>query len=427
MVFSLARYWLSLNYWNNASLASIKKMQLKKFRNIFEYAKQNSKFYREYYSDHGVLDLKVESFDDINKVPIINKAILQQYSTRSIMTCDMDNGINVHSTSGSTGEPIEIAFSKFEDYTAHIRVFWALKKAGYRITDKIVMITRYNEKYKFEIENDISIIGTIQRKLKLFQREIISIYEAVDEIIAKLMKTKARILWSTPSIMQIVVNRLKEKEIKFNFPIIFFTSENITWMQKELFTDYLGKNLNDLYGSMESPSLGIDFGLMGRFVILPNSNLFQFGNIRINKNSEKIGNVIITNLLNTTMPIIRYALNDLAEIDEQPNFGVKYINKIVGRQDDILKLNNGKELAHHHAHEMFMDFHECQMFKFVQKTDKTILLQLKIANDQDRSHVQKLAHERWIKRFGEVPLLIEFVDDFKIDPQTGKFKNIEIE
>jgi phenylacetate-CoA ligase len=227
--------------------------------------------------------------------------------------------------------------------------------------------------------------------------------------------------------MQIVVNRLKEKEIKFNFPIIFFTSENITWMQKELFTDYLGKNLNDLYGSMDSPSLGIDFGLMGRFVILPNSNLFQFGNIRINKNSEKIGNVIITNLLNTTMPIIRYALNDLAEIDEQPNFGVKYINKIVGRQDDILKLNNGKELAHHHAHEMFMDFHECQMFKFVQKTDKTILLQLKIANDQDRSHVQKLAHERWIKRFGEVPLLIEFVDDFKIDPQTGKFKNIEIE
>ena len=94
---------------------------------------------------------------------------------------------------------------------------------------------------------------------------------------------------------------------------------------------------------------------------------------------------------------------------------------------DIFKLSNGKYLAHHHAHEMFMDFHECEMFKFIQKPDKSVRLQLKIAHTQDQSYVEQLAFQRWRNRFGEVPLIIEFVDDFKINPITGKFKNMEIE
>lgn len=127
------------------------------------------------------------------------------------------------------------------------------------------------------------------------------------------------------------------------------------------------------------------------------------------------------------MPIIRYDLNDLAEIDEQPGFGFTYIKKVIGRQDDILHLSHGRYLAHHHVHEMFIDFHECEMFKFIQKPDKTVLLQLKIACSQDKSHVEKLAHSRWKKRFAEIPLLVEFVDGFPVNPRTGKFKNIEIE
>lgn len=427
MVVALMKYYLSLHYWNSASVDSIKKMQLKKFRNIFDYAKEKSFFYRQYYGDHGVLGLKIESLDDIRKVPIINKSTLKKYSTRDIMTCNTDDLINIHSTSGSTGEPFKIAFKKYEDYSAHVRVFWALRKAGYRINDKIVMITRYDAEDTFEVEKDVSAISVLQKKLNLFQREIISIYEPVDKIISKLMKTKARILWSTPSIMQIVCNRLKEKEITFDFPIVFFTSEVISPNQKELFNLYLGKYIVNLYGSMESPSLGFDFGLSDRFVVFPNSNYFEFEHVKDNDSSKVIGKVVITNLVNKTMPIIRYDLDDLAEINENPEFGYKYIKKIFGRHDDIIKLRNGKYLAHHHAYEMFKDFHECEMYKFIQKPDKTVLLQLKIARDQDQAHVEKLAYARWRKHFEETPLIVEFVNEFKINQQTGKFKNIEIE
>jgi phenylacetate-CoA ligase len=428
MVLALGKYLFSLHYWNSASLDSLKSMQLKKFRKVFEHARKHSKFYKEYYGDHGVLDLEIASYDDIKKVPIINKSILKKYSAREIMTRAIDVKINIHSTSGSSGEPFQIAFNKFEDYTAHVRVFYALRKAGYKLTDDIVLVTRYESLDHFAIEKDLSFIGTIQKKLKLFQREIISIYEPVDDIIAKLLKTKARILWSTPSIMQIVANRLKEIKIKLDFPIIFFTSEVISARQKGLFVSYLGKKIVDVYGSMESPCLGFDIGLKEKFAIFPNSNLFEFIDADTNDAIEHgISKIVITNLLNKTMPFVRFDLNDLTELDNAPEWGCKYIKRIIGRQDDILKLKNGKELAHHHAYEMFKDFHECEMYKFIQKQDKTVLLQLKISRDQDKSHVEKLAYARWRSRFHEVPLLVEFVNSFKINPQTGKFKNIEIE
>ncbi len=427
MVARLIAYYFSLRFWERAPLDSIRNMQLKKFRSVFEHARMHSRFYREYYGDHGVADLKIERMDDIRRVPLVNKAILRERAIEDIMTCSLKDRIHIHSTSGSSGEPFRIAFSRYEDYTSHVRVFWVLRKAGFRMTDQIVMITRYNAADTFEIERDLSAIGLLQSKLSLFRRQIISIYEPVDEIIDKLIGSSSRILWSTPSLLQIVANRLRGKGIRLDFPIIFLTSEVVSTLQKELFASYLGKHIVGLYGAIESPSLGYDNGLTDRFDIYPNSNYFEFENLQTDQSANGIGKVVITNLINHTMPVIRYDLDDLAELDRDPGFGVTHINKIIGRQDDFIQLANGNYLAHHHAHEMFMDFHECEMFKFIQKADKTVVLQLKISGKQDRNHVERSAQERWRKRFGDVSLIVEFVEQFKINPRTGKFKNIEIE
>ena len=52
-------------------------MQLHKFRDVFEYARAHSKFYRNLYKEHGILNLKINSWDDVQKVPIINKAMIR--------------------------------------------------------------------------------------------------------------------------------------------------------------------------------------------------------------------------------------------------------------------------------------------------------------------------------------------------------------
>jgi len=425
MVSPLLKYFVSLHYWQHASANSISRMQVNKFSQMFKHAGKHSKFFREYYGDQGVIDIKIRTLDDIQRIPKVSKALLKNHPIEDIMTREKDGDVRIHSTSGSSGEPFLVAFNQIEDYTAHVRVYWALRKAGFRLADEIVMITRYCAGDRFDVEKDISAIGLLQNRLHLLQREIISIYEPVDEIIAKLLRTKARFLWSTPSILQIVAMRLKEKGIALEFPIVFLTSEAVSVQQKKLFLSCVGKLIVGLYGTIESPSLGFDFGLKGRFDIFPNSNLFEFEPLPHRDGGGKVGRVVITNLINRTMPLIRYEVNDLAELEENPEFGLKYIGRIVGRQDDILELGSGKYLAHHHVHEMFMDFHECEMFKFVQRIDQRIVLQLKIADGLDRSNIEMLARDRWRRKFANIPLEVEFVDGFAVNPRTGKFKNME--
>ncbi len=209
--YSLIKYFLELRKVEKYSPEKIKEIQLEKFKNIFEFAKRNSKFYEKLYNEHGVNNLKINDFNDVKKIPIIHKKDLREGGLELFAT-DLNNR-RVHTTSGSTGVPVQIAFSPYEDFTAHIRVLHILLKAGYKITDKIYMVTRYDQDDKFDIEKKLSLLQVFQSKLRLFQRKIISIYTKPEIIVNTLLQEKPKVLWSTPSIMQIIVNELKKREV----------------------------------------------------------------------------------------------------------------------------------------------------------------------------------------------------------------------
>jgi phenylacetate-CoA ligase len=426
MIYKLLKYYLSLFYWERASIKSVKKMQLKKFREIFEYARENSKFYKDLYTKHGVMDLKIETWEDVEKVPVIDKYDFKKYDTKDIITIPLSNTINLHTTSGSSGEPLKIYFNKFEDYTAHIRVFFALRKiAKYKPWHRFTLITRYEENENFQIEGDLSLLRKVQNLLNFFRREIISIYREPDYIIDRLQKNKPYILWSTPSVLEIVVNRLIETNISLNIPYLYFTSENLSQVQYEKFKKHISNNIIDIYGAMESPCLGYEHNKIGKRKVYPNSNLFELLNHRV-MDEHTVGDVFFTNLINYTMPIIRYDIKDISVIIENDEyFPNKYIGNIIGRIDDILDFPDGNKFVHHHAYEMFMDFEECEQFKFEQKGTETIQLLLKPNKKFSEEQIKTKAIERWNKRFEKYPINIIFIEKFEINSKTGKFKNIE--
>ena len=218
------------------------------------------------------------------------------------------------------GQPGNLSKShsdKYEDYTAHVRVFWALRKAGYRITDKIVIVTRYNAEDQFEIEKDISVIGLIQKKLDLFQREIISIYEPVDEIIAKLHENKsANFMEYSFDHANCRAIGSRKKKSRLISRLYFLPVKLFQRSKKNCLSHIWESILSICMARWNLHRSGLISGFQDRFTVFPNSNYFEFDRITDNDEGKKIGNVVITNLINKTMPFIRYDLNDLAEIDE---------------------------------------------------------------------------------------------------------------
>ena len=88
-------------------------------------------------------------------------------------------------------------------------------------------------------------------------------------------------------------------------------------------------------------------------------------------NGFRVGDVIITNLINKTMPFIRYDLGDFVEVLDDRQFPNKKIGRIHGRFDDIITLDNGETLSFHQTYQLFHDFHQCKQYKFLQR--KTVM------------------------------------------------------
>ncbi|MDA3867659.1 MAG: hypothetical protein PF489_13050 [Salinivirgaceae bacterium] len=421
---NLIKYFISLYYWDIVPVGSLKRMQLKKFRKVFEYAKKHSPFYRDFYTKHGVINLKIDSFEDIQKIPIINKEIMREYGFEKIMTCEKTDEINIHSTSGSTGEPFRIAYSKFEDYSAHVRLTREYMKHGYTPFKKIVLLSRYYDGHKFEVEEDLGRIAKLQKKFNLFSRDVISIFEPLDVIIEKIEKSKPYVVWSTPSIIHMLANKLEAGNKRLNIPLLHLMSETISPAQLKLFRDRVCESVLDSYGAMEIPGMGFSKNDIKYKKLIPNTVFAEVINQRI-LNDEKVGDIIVTNLINKTMPFIRYDLGDYVGVLDSTAFPTKKIGRVYGRFDDIITLKNGKSLTYHQSYQLFRDFHECEQYKFIQEPGGELRLQLKIKQGSDKPAIKSKVLNLWNKHYKGIDLHIEWIDQFEIDEKTGKFKVIE--
>ena len=120
---------------------------------------------------------------------------------------------------------------------------------------------------------------------------------------------------------------------------------------------------------MECPCIAASFGVPDQFEVLTAGYLVEL-RIDPEEMGEGLGEVVITNLINRTQPFIRYRTGDLVRISNLPSISLtNRLPRVLGRVDDILTLLSGRQLAHHHAHDMFMAFHECEQWKFLQKED----------------------------------------------------------
>ena len=71
-------------FWNpvleTLPLAKLQRLQLEKFKRIFKWAYDRSRFHRRLYDDAGIKPQDIQTFDDIRQVPKVEKAMMQGLS-----------------------------------------------------------------------------------------------------------------------------------------------------------------------------------------------------------------------------------------------------------------------------------------------------------------------------------------------------------
>jgi phenylacetate-CoA ligase len=123
-----------------------------RFFDIVNYAYHKVPFYKQYYDREKFRLSDLKGFDDISRVPVVNKLMLREYSLNERSSKEKNR--YYVATSGSTGEPFFLYISSdlMGHEWSHMHYIWA--KLGYRSSDlKLVFSGRNtlgNSKVKYD-------------------------------------------------------------------------------------------------------------------------------------------------------------------------------------------------------------------------------------------------------------------------------------
>ncbi|WP_297092400.1 hypothetical protein [uncultured Draconibacterium sp.] len=417
MIIGLLKYYIESKVFQLLPAEQVQKIHIKRFRKVFEWAREHSEFYRKLYQQAGIMDLTITNLDDIQKVPLVTKEMMLAHHRQDVLTIKLTDELIVTSSSGSTGKPFDVHWSKKEYFKSYVRTFLALP--FYNPFRRFVFIGLFKQK---EIIERKSFLSFCQRHLRLFRRENYSVLTPFNEIAQSLYDRKIGVLSSTNSCLFLLVEELKKHKKKLRVNYVVVSGETLSDALRHDLKTYLNAKVVDVYGCTELTSMSWSVPDKSVYNYALNSVMPECLNPQ-KINGEYYGEFVFTNFVNKTMPFIRYRVGD--QIARTNNY--KKMGRVSGRNDDIMLLNNGRKVFMYQLYIFFNPLGGFVQYKFLQRKDKTIVFQAIGKPGIDKQKLARKIKETWLLNYGTHPFEVEFKEELPINKTTGKFKRVEVE
>ena len=276
----------------------------------FVYNNPYSDFYRTKYKKAGFNPLTdFKSIKDIKKIPFLTKKELLNANFSKLLFVNKKDVLCVKSTSGTTGKPLYIFYSKLDGINK-----WILKKDLGRV---LVLVDPINIYYlSLDITNNgfLPLNGNIHN------------LPATVRMAADL---QINTVYSSPTLIIILNDYLKDYPIvKKSLKYFYLFGEIINHRKKKLLQKlYPGVTIILSYGTIETATIGFQC----KYLVKRGNQIYyhpRFDWVHIEivnpdteeevKPGEK-GEIVITNFYLRGTPIIRYKIGDLVSLKEEKN------------------------------------------------------------------------------------------------------------
>jgi phenylacetate-CoA ligase len=195
-------YWQMLERNLHLDVSTLKKNQLKALRRMSRYAYENVPFYHRKLKNAGLSPDFLTSLEDMKKIPATTKSEIQSSSVQDVVSKKFrPEELSFRSTSGSTGNPLKIAFNgNTLDFESAL---WLMARSEnrFRIRDKMSVIC------------DPRIFPTRNKFLSdlgFLRRQYLSIFDAPEDQLRHLDQFKPDAIKGYPSSLAILADFLEE-------------------------------------------------------------------------------------------------------------------------------------------------------------------------------------------------------------------------
>jgi len=330
-------------YWNKKietmPVQELRKHQLGKLKEQVKHCYDNSAFYRQKFKDAGLKPENIKTLEDIQKIPFTVKNDLRDNYPFGMVTVDPTDIVEIHASSGTTGNPIIGAYTTNDMATWEELMARSIYTTGGRKDDVIHIAYGYGLfTGGLGFHYGAQKIGTM----------IVPVSGGMTQRQIKLMKDLgATVLCCTPSFAVYLAETMvkigvdPKKDLKLRIGL--FGAEPWSDKIRERIEADLGIEAFDVYGLTElcGPGVSIECSEHKGLHIWEDHFIIE----TIDPETGEVlspgeeGELVFTTLTKTGIPMLRFRTRDISVIDtEKCACGRTHARmmRVRGRSDDML-------------------------------------------------------------------------------------------
>jgi phenylacetate-CoA ligase len=289
----------------------IKDYQLTKLRRLIRHAYTKVPYYTRTF-DGLIDDGWIKSVDDLLLLPFLEKDDIRSNLFFDLFASNHDKKkMHKISTSGSTGRPLTVYADKFQLEVRFASTLRALEMTGWRFGDRQARL--WHQKI------GMSGVQVIKERLDaiLMRRMFIPAFEmsksSIEGMIAKLERNKPKLIDGYAESLNFLASYLKTRgSLGFKPTAVMSSAQALPESSLKTIEESLGARVFDKYGSREFSGIAYQCGASRDFHVVSESYLLELMVEGRPARPGEIGEVVITDLNNYSVPLIRYRIGDLA-------------------------------------------------------------------------------------------------------------------
>ena len=319
-------------------LEKLKSLQSERLKKIVEYTNTNSQFYKSKYKESGVSPADINSLDDIQKLPFTTKDDMRDTYPFGIFSAPSKDIAEIHVSSGMTGNPTLMGYSKSDLELWSEVMARALSCAGVSRGDMIQISYGYGL--------FTGGLGVHYGALKLGATILPMSAGQTRRQIQLMSSLKPTVIACTPSYALYMAEEAAAMGIsaeQISWKIGVFGAEPWSDSMRREIEKRLGLKAYDIFGLSEIIGPGVAMDCAEQNGLHFWADVFYPEVIDPQTNQPvpdgENGELVITTLTKTAAPLIRYRTRDIVSITSEPckcGRTMPRISKIKGRVDDMI-------------------------------------------------------------------------------------------
>ncbi len=411
------------------SRQEIQLLQLQNLKQLLSYAKDHVPYYRQLFAKVGLEPNEVRSAADLVALPPLTRELIRERYADLVSPEHLGRTIK-KGTSGSTGVPLKFEYNlDSEAWRIAVRIR-GYRWSGYQPGLPVFYYWAQAAPLAGALGRKITLDRALKREIyhDSMKQDEASMLDAVSAIRSHKPRVIVCYVQSCALLSRFILERgLRDWD---DIPVLC-GAEPLLPADRAVIAKAFGPHVYETYGSRETMLIASECSRHEGMHLQEENILTEIALDGRPVAAGEIGDVLVTDLHNYGMPLIRYQNGDTAVMMKDAPCGcgreLGRLARVDGRRADTMSDRNGKPIPGIVFHVLFADARQelINQFQAVQKPTGNVHLKI-VRCPLFTDAAFKTVVGRFDQYLGGLPLSVEFCE--KISPgKNGKFKSIVVE